>query len=197
MKNRTAQITRKTKETDIVLSLDLDGRGQGEIHTGIGFFDHLLDALKKHSLINLSITATGDLHIDGHHTVEDVGICLGQAFKQALADKKGILRFGHAYCPLDEALARTVVDISGRGYLAFATVLPLQQVGQFAGELFEEFLRSLAIQAGITLHIRLLAGSNQHHAMEAMMKSLARALRTAITVDSRETDIPSTKGTLA
>lgn len=197
MNHRIARITRQTTETNIVLLLDLDGKGFGEIRTGIGFFDHLLDALKKHSLIDLTLTAQGDLHIDGHHTVEDVGICLGQAFQQALADKKGITRFGYAYCPLDEALSRAVVDLSGRGYLAFDSILPLQRIGEFDGELFVEFLRAFTVQAGITLHLHLLAGVNQHHAMESMIKSMARALRSAIALDPRQSDIPSTKGVLA
>jgi imidazoleglycerol-phosphate dehydratase len=196
MKNRTARIERKTIETDIFLTLNLDGNGQGEIQTGIGFFDHLLDAFKKHSLIDISLTAKGDLHIDGHHTVEDVGICLGKAFYQALSDKKGINRFGHAYCPLDEALSRSVVDISGRGHLVFDSILPLKQVGDFAGELFVEFLRAFALQAQITMHVSLLSGNNQHHAMESLIKSLARALRMAIAMDDRQTGIPSTKGML-
>jgi imidazoleglycerol-phosphate dehydratase len=196
MNQRTAQITRQTAETAITLSLNLDGTGQGEIHTGIGFFDHLLEALRKHSLIDLTITAQGDLHVDGHHTVEDVGICLGQAFRQALGSRMGIVRFGFAYCPLDEALCRTVVDISGRGFLALEGKLNGLVVSQFDGEWLTEFLRSFATQASITMHISVLQGENKHHIMESLIKSMARALRMAMAVDERESGLPTTKGFL-
>ena len=194
--SRQANISRKTKETDITVSLDIDGKGSSEISTGIGFFDHLLESLQKHSGFALRIAAKGDLHIDGHHTVEDVGIVLGQAFDQALGDRNGIVRFGHAYCPLDESLARAVVDISGRGFLNYECPLPLGLVGEFQGGLFEEFLRAFAMNAKITLHVTLLTGKNQHHALEAMTKALARALRMAASIDSGQAGVPSTKGTL-
>jgi len=198
MKNeRNAQVVRQTKETDITIALQLDGSGQGEISTGIGFFDHLLDSFKRHSLINLTLTAKGDLHIDYHHTVEDVGLCLGKAFNLALADKTGIRRYGFAYCPLDEALSRTVVDISGRGYLALTVPENLHAVGLFSQELLVEFLRAFAVQSQITVHAEVLSGGNQHHMMESLIKSLARALRMAIAIDPQEHGIPSTKGMLA
>lgn len=193
---RNSKITRTTAETRVTVELDLDGSSVSRISTGIGFFDHLLDALRKHAGFDLVIEAKGDLHIDGHHTVEDVGIVLGQALAEALGDGCGISRFGHAYCPLDEALARSVVDVSGRPFLSFICPLPLKQVGEFAGELFEEFLRAFAMNARLTLHVELLCGRNQHHAMEAMIKATARALRAAVTVDDRQKGIPSTKGVL-
>jgi imidazoleglycerol-phosphate dehydratase len=193
---RQAEITRKTKETHITLTVDLDGSGRGELKTGIGFFDHLLDALCKHAGFDLSIDASGDLYVDGHHTVEDVGIVLGQAFDRALGERKGITRFGFAYCPLDEALARSVVDISGRPFFNMENPMKLRNIGEFQGELFPEFLRAFAMNAKITLHIALLCGQNQHHALEAMIKSLARALRMAVAPDNTFSDIPSTKGVL-
>lgn len=193
---RKTKITRTTGETRITVELELDGGSVSRISTGIGFFDHLLDALRKHAGFDLVVEAQGDLRIDGHHTVEDVGIVLGQALAEALGDCRGISRFGHAYCPLDEALARAVVDISGRPFLNFVCPLPLQQVGEFAGELFEEFLRAFAMNARLTIHVELLNGRNQHHAMEAMIKATARALRAALAVDERQKGIPSTKGVL-
>ncbi len=197
MKKRTAQIVRKTRETDITLSVNLDGSGKSDIQTGIGFFDHLLDSLARHSLIDLTIRAKGDLYVDGHHTVEDVGICLGAAFSQALADKQGISRFGFACCPLDEALSRAVVDVSGRGFFIFEPRMTLHRVGEFDGELLIEFLRAFAVHSQMTVHAGMLYGANQHHMMESLMKSLARALRMALTVDPRESGVPSTKGVLA
>jgi imidazoleglycerol-phosphate dehydratase len=193
---RKSKITRTTAETRITIEIDLDGGNVSRISTGIGFFDHLLDALRKHAGFDLVVEAQGDLHIDGHHTVEDVGIVLGQALAQALGDGSRISRFGYAYCPLDEALGRGVVDISGRPFLNFICPLPLQQVGEFAGELFEEFLRAFAMNARLTLHVELLNGRNQHHAMEAMIKAIARALRAAVALDERQSGIPSTKGVL-
>jgi len=195
--NRKAMVNRKTKETEITVSLNLDGSGKGESFSGIGFFDHLLDALRKHGNFDLDIKVKGDLHIDGHHTVEDTGIVLGQAFAQALGDCAGITRFGHAYCPLDEALARAVVDISGRGLLFYENDLDSGQVGQFESELFPEFLRALAMNARITLHVSLLYGQNRHHALEAMSKAVARALRMAVSPDTGQPGIPSTKGVLS
>jgi len=194
--SRQAKVTRKTKETDIIVSLNLDESAEGSISSGIGFFDHLLESLQKHSGFSLQINAKGDLHVDGHHTIEDLGIVLGQAFDQALGDRNGIVRFGHAYCPLDESLARAVVDISGRGFLSYECPLPLRMVGEFQGELFEEFLRAFAMNAKVTLHVTLLAGKNAHHALEAMTKALARALRMAAAIDSGQAGVPSTKGTL-
>ncbi|RPI01067.1 MAG: imidazoleglycerol-phosphate dehydratase, partial [Calditrichaeota bacterium] len=158
--------------------------------------DHLLTSLTKHAAFDLELSAQGDLQVDGHHTVEDVGIVLGQAIAVAAGEGKGIHRFGFAYCPLDEALARAVVDFSGRPFLHFSSPLALQQVGAFAGELFEEFLRALAMNARFTLHVELLYGRNQHHAMEAMIKAVARCLRACFSIDEREGDIPSTKGVL-
>jgi imidazoleglycerol-phosphate dehydratase len=193
---RSAHVERSTKETQIKVELNLDGSGNSSISTGIGFFDHMLDALQKHAGFDLIVDAKGDLHIDGHHTVEDVGIVLGHAFAKAVGDAKGITRFGHAYCPLDEALARAVVDISGRPFLFYNCPLPLTRVGDFDGELFEEFLRAFAMNAKITLHVELLHGVNQHHAMEAMMKAMARALKMALKIDANEKGIPSTKGVL-
>ena len=193
---RTANITRKTKETDIKIDLKIDGSGQGTITSGIGFFDHLLDAFCKHGMFDLNLQAKGDLHIDGHHTVEDCGIVLGTALKQALGDCKGIVRFGHAFCPLDEALSRAVVDISGRGFLYYECNIPMKMVGDFDGELFVEFLRAFAVNAGITLHVSMLYGQNLHHIFESMIKAVARALRQAVANDLLNNDIPSTKGVL-
>lgn len=194
---RQAKVARKTAETDISVELNLDGKGEARVSTGIGFFDHLLSALAKHAAFDLKLEAKGDLHIDGHHTVEDAGIVLGKAVAEALGDCRGIRRFGHAYCPMDEALARAVVDISGRPFLHFACALSWQKIGEFEGELLEEFLRSLAVNARITLHVELLYGHNQHHAAEAMIKATARALRQAVSLDDRLHDVPSTKGVLA
>jgi imidazoleglycerol-phosphate dehydratase len=193
---RISNITRKTRETDITVKLNLDGKGQAVINTGIGFFDHLLASLTKHAAFDLELNAQGDLHVDGHHTVEDVGIVLGQAIAAAAGDGRGIQRFGFAYCPLDESLGRAVVDYSGRPFLHFSTCVTLQQVGTFAGELFEEFLRALTMNAKFTLHVELLHGRNQHHAMEAMIKAVARSLKACFAIDEREGDIPSTKGVL-
>ncbi len=194
--SRKSQLNRKTNETDISVKINIDGKGEGKISTGVGFFDHLLDALRKHGQFDMDISAVGDLHIDAHHTVEDTGIILGQAFAGALGDCSGITRFGYAYCPLDEALARAVVDISGRGFLHFENPVKTEKVGQFDGELFREFLRAFAINAKITLHVTLLYGENQHHSMEAMIKAVARALRMAASIDNMQSGIPSTKGVL-
>ncbi len=191
----SAKITRETKETAVSVELNIDGSNQSNIDTGIGFFDHLLDALQKHAGFDLILTAKGDLHIDAHHTVEDVGIVLGQALAKAIGSGAGITRFGHAYCPLDEALARAVVDISGRPFIHFDCPLALTRVGNFDGELLQEFLRAFAVNARITLHVELLHGRNQHHAMEAMIKAVARALRMALKID-KSSGMPSTKGVL-
>jgi imidazoleglycerol-phosphate dehydratase len=196
MSERKSILKRETLETAISVTLNLDGNGQADIQTGIGFFDHLLTALARHSGMDLSITAKGDLQIDGHHTVEDTGIVLGKAVQMALGDKKGITRFGHAYCPLDEALARAVIDISGRGFLALECPMTLQRVGEFDGELLEEFLRAFAVNAGITLHVSVLAGRNSHHIMESAVKALARGWRMAVAIEPGKNTVPSTKGTL-
>ena len=193
---RKANVERKTKETQIEVALDLDGSGKSSIQTGIGFFDHLLDALQKHAGFDLQLKANGDLYIDGHHTVEDTGIVLGSALNQAVGDAAGINRFGWAVGPLDEALAGAVVDISGRAFFRFTSDLTLGRVGEFDGELFTEFLRAFSDNARISLHVALLYGSNNHHAMEAMIKAVARALAMALSSDNRQSGIPSTKGVL-
>ncbi len=194
---RTATIARKTAETDITVTLDLDGSGRAQIATGIGFLDHMLTALARHSLIDLTVAASGDLHIDFHHTTEDVGIVIGQALAQALGDKRGIARFGQALVPMDEALAEAAIDLSGRPYLAFAADFPQPKVGEMDTELFEEFFRAVATNALMDLHLTARAGRNAHHIAEACFKATARALRMAISPDSRLGNaIPSTKGSL-
>jgi len=196
--SRRAEIARKTSETDIRLSLDLDGTGRGEIASGIGFLDHMLTALSKHSLIDLKVEAKGDLHIDFHHTTEDIGIVLGQALNKALGEKRGIRRYGSAVVPMDEALAEAAIDISGRPFLAWTVPFTRDKVGEMDTELFEEFFRAFAMNAGITLHIILKAGTNQHHIAEGVFKAVARALRMAVEPDPRMAGaIPSTKGSLA
>jgi imidazoleglycerol-phosphate dehydratase len=195
---RRAEIARVTAETDIRLTLDLDGSGKASIATGIGFLDHMLTALARHALLDLDVAAKGDLHIDDHHTTEDVGIVLGQALRQALGEKRGIRRYGHALIPMDEALAEAAIDISGRPYLAWSVPFAAPKIGSFDTELVEEFFRALAFNAGITLHVTLKAGTNAHHVAEACFKALARALRMAVEPDPRAAGaIPSTKGSLA
>jgi len=193
---RNAEITRKTNETSINVAVNLDGGGQADVSTGIGFFDHMLTHVAKHGLVDLTVNAKGDLEIDGHHTVEDVGICLGQAFLDAVGEPKGIRRYGHAVVPMDETLAEAAVDFSGRPYLVYRAMLPHVKVGDFDAELAEEFFRAFAVNARITLHINLRYGSNAHHCIEGMFKAFARALRDAVTVDPRVQDVPSTKGML-
>ncbi len=194
---RRAEITRETAETAIRVAIDLDGTGQAAIATGIGFLDHMLTALARHSLIDMTVQAKGDLHIDFHHTAEDVGIVLGQALKRALGDKRGIRRYGAALLPMDEALAECAIDISGRPYLAWSVPFARDKVGEMDTELFEEFFRALAFNAGVTLHMTLKAGSNAHHVAEACFKAAARALRAAVEPDPRAGGaIPSTKGIL-
>ncbi len=194
---RIASITRTTSETDIALTLDLDGTGKGDIATGIGFLDHMLTALARHGLFDLTVRAKGDLHIDFHHTTEDVGIVLGQAFHTALGDKRGIRRFGHALVPMDETLAEAAVDISGRPFLAWNVSFERPKIGEMDTELFEEFFRALAFNALVTLHVTRRAGHNAHHVAEACFKATARALRMATEIDPRAADaIPSTKGAL-
>ncbi len=195
---RQASITRTTKETAISVSVNLDGTGQSDISTGIGFFDHMLDQVARHSLIDITIVAKGDLHIDFHHTVEDVGIALGQAIRQALGDRAGITRYADVHLAMDEALTRAAIDISGRPFLVFSANFTRDKVGEFDTELFEEWFRAFAINAGITLHVTNLYGSNNHHIAESAFKALARVLGAAVAIDPRRVGvIPSTKGTLA
>lgn len=197
MMARTATLTRKTAETEISVTLDLDGTGRADIDTGIGFLDHMLTAVARHGLIDLIVRAQGDLHIDFHHTTEDVGIVLGSAIAKALGDKRGIRRFGHALIPMDEALAEAAVDISGRPFLSWNVMFQREKIGEMDTELFEEFFRALAFNAMITLHVTRRAGHNAHHVAEACFKAMARALRMAAEVDPRIGDaIPSTKGAL-
>ena len=195
--SRTASRTRTTKETDVSLQIDLDGTGQREIETGVGFFDHMLDQLSKHSLIDLRLKAKGDLHIDDHHTVEDVGIALGEALKEALGDKAGINRYGHAYVAMDEALSRVALDLSNRPFLVWNVQFTSPKIGTFDTELVREFFQAIASAGGITLHADSLAGENAHHIAESLFKALARALRVAVEADPRSAgQLPSTKGTL-
>jgi imidazoleglycerol-phosphate dehydratase len=195
--SRAADVQRKTKETDIRVRLALDGPGRASVKTGIGFFDHMLEALARHALLDLEVSAAGDLHVDAHHTVEDVGIVLGQALAQALGERRGIRRYGEATVPLDDALARAVVDVSGRPFLAYHAEPPAwQMVGDFDVALAPEFFRAVATHGGLTLHLDLLRGQNAHHVVEAVFKAFARALLEATTVDPRVSDVPSTKGSL-
>ena len=193
---RSAKTTRKTGETDIKVSLELDGGGKAKINTGVGFFDHMLDALARHGLLNLEVSCKGDLQIDEHHTVEDVGIVIGKALAEAVGDKKGIRRYGYAYAPMDEALGRAALDFSGRGMLCFRAEFSREKVGELSTELVEEFWRAVANNAGITLHLDLLAGSNAHHQVEALFKAAALAIRTATRLDPDIKGVPSTKGKL-
>ena len=195
--NRRAEISRETSETAITVALGLDGEGRADIATGIGFLDHMLTALARHGLFDLTVRAKGDLHIDFHHTTEDVGIVIGQCLRQALGDKRGIRRYGAATIPMDEALAEAAVDISGRPVLAWSVTFAQPKIGEMDTELFEEFFRALAFNAGITLHVTQKAGTNAHHVAEACFKALARALREAVEPDPRAISaIPSTKGVL-
>lgn len=194
---RTASITRKTAETDISVEINLDGTGQYDNDTGVGFFDHMLDQLARHALIDMRVRAVGDTHIDDHHTVEDTGIALGQALTRAIGDKTGIRRYGSCLLPMDDALVRTALDLSGRPYLVWNVALPTAQIGTFDCELVREFFQAFATHGGITLHIDMLHGINSHHIAEAAFKSVARALRDALETDPRRADaIPSTKGAL-
>ena len=195
---RTATITRTTKETEISLHLNLDGTGQTRISTGIGFFDHMLEQLGKHSLIDLDLQVKGDLHIDAHHTVEDTGIALGQALKQAVGDKAGLTRYGHAYLPMDETLSRVALDFSGRPFLVFKAKFPLDRIGEdMETELFREFFQAVASAGGLTLHIENLYGENTHHIAESLFKAFAKALKVAVSIDPRAAgQLPSTKGLL-
>ena len=195
--NRTAEVSRKTAETNIRVALNLDGTGQAKLASGIGFLDHMLDQIARHGLIDLDIACEGDLHIDGHHTVEDIGITLGQAFAQAIGDKKGIRRYGHAYVPLDEALSRVVVDFSGRPGLVMHVPFKSGMIGEFDSQLAYEFFQGFVNHALVTLHIDNLRGENAHHQAETVFKAFARALRAALELDPRSAGmIPSTKGSL-
>lgn len=194
---RTATVTRATAETDISVEINLDGTGVYDNQTGIGFFDHMLDQLARHSLIDMSIRAKGDLHIDDHHTVEDTGIALGQALAQALGDKRGIVRYGACHLPMDDAQVRCALDLSARPFLVWNLDLPTQKIGTFDCELIREFFQAFATHGGITLHVDQLHGFNSHHIAEAVFKAVARALRIAVETDQRKSDaVPSTKGTL-
>jgi imidazoleglycerol-phosphate dehydratase len=193
---RSVSLERTTAETRINLSLTLDGEGRSDIRTGIPFFDHMLTLFSRHGLFDLEVVAKGDIEVDFHHTVEDVGITLGQAFAKALGDKAGIRRYGHAYVPMDEALARVVVDCSGRPFLAYDAPRGVEAIGLFPFQLVEEFLRALAVNAGLTLHVSVLAGRDAHHMAEGIFKALGRALDIAVSHDERVKGIPSTKGVL-
>lgn len=194
---RQATCTRKTAETEITMTVDLDGTGTYDNQTGIGFFDHMLDQLARHALIDMKVRANGDLHIDDHHTVEDVGIVLGQALSQAVGDKKGIVRYGSCLLPMDDTLVRSALDLSGRPYLVWKVDFTAPRIGAFDTELVREFFQGFATHGGITLHVECLDGLNSHHIAEATFKSVARALREALTTDPRKADaIPSTKGIL-
>ena len=194
---RSATITRKTHETDITVTVDLDGTGQYDNATGVGFFDHMLDQLARHALIDMTVRAVGDLHIDDHHTVEDTGIALGQAIAQAMGDKRGIRRYGACLLPMDDALVRAALDLSGRPYLVWNVEFPTARIGTFDTELVREFFQALATHGGITLHVDALHGINSHHIAEAAFKAVARGLRDALEPDARKGDaIPSTKGSL-
>ncbi|WP_298690794.1 imidazoleglycerol-phosphate dehydratase HisB [uncultured Sphingomonas sp.] len=194
---RRAEVRRETTETQIAVTLDLDGSGRYAVSTGIGFLDHMLEQLSRHALIDLTVEAKGDLHIDHHHTTEDSALAIGEAFSKALSDRKGIQRFGAAYAPMDETLTRVAIDISGRPYLVWRTAFSQAKLGDFDTELFEHWFQSFAQAAGITLHVETLYGRNNHHIVESAFKALARALRAAIEIDPRKADqVPSTKGTL-
>ena len=194
---RRAQITRATTETDIAVEIDLDGTGTGRRETGVGFFDHMLDQLARHASIDLTVRAKGDLHIDDHHTVEDVGIAIGQALRQAAGDKRGVRRYGECHLPMDDALVRAALDLSGRPWLAWDVAMSSPKIGTFDTELVREFFQALATHGGITLHVDRIRGVNAHHVAEATFKAVAQALRDALEVDPRRADaVPSTKGTL-
>ncbi len=193
---RTATFTRTTKETDIRLTVCLDGSGKTELSTGVGFFDHMLDALSRFAQFDLTLTCTGDLHVDEHHTIEDVGICLGKAIREALGDRVGIRRVGSAYMPMDEALAFAAIDISGRPYLAYTAEYATLRCGDMGVQMAEEFFRAVAVNAGLTVHLNVLAGRNDHHKLEALFKAFGLALRDAVRVDANIQGVLSTKGAL-
>jgi imidazoleglycerol-phosphate dehydratase len=194
---RAASVSRRTAETDVFVEIALDGDGRAEIATGVGFLDHMLELLARHALFDLKVKVTGDLHVDQHHTTEDAGIALGQAFLQALGDKKGIVRYADVHLPMDETLTRVALDISGRPFLVFRTAFPSEKIGTFDTELVREWFQAFAMNAGVTLHVETLYGDNSHHIAESCYKGLARALRRAVATDPREGGrVPSTKGTL-
>lgn len=193
---RESTIVRETKETSITVSIKLDGEGKSDVSTGVGFFDHMLDHLAKHGLFDIDVQAKGDLEIDSHHTVEDIGICLGQAFLNAVGEPVGLTRFGHAVLPMDEALAEVAIDFSGRPYFVYQAELPRTSVGEFDAELAEEFFRAFAMNARISLHVRLHYGSNVHHCIEVMFKTFAKSLSRSLAIDKRIQGVPSTKGKL-
>lgn len=195
-RNRTAEVTRKTKETDILIRLDLDGTGKSEVSTGIGFLDHMLEGFARHGFFDLTCTVKGDLHVDGHHSVEDTGIVLGQAIAKALGEKKGICRYGSFLLPMDDALVLCAVDLSGRPYLNFDTVFSVERVGELDTELVREFFYAVSYSAGMNLHLKTLDGRNAHHIIEAMFKAFAKALDQAVSRDKRIEDVLSTKGSL-
>lgn len=196
MTNRTAEVTRKTKETDISVTINMDGIGNAEISTGIGFFDHMLEGFAKHGFFDLKCMVKGDLQVDGHHTVEDAGIVLGQAIAKAVGDKKGIRRYGYFILPMDDALALCAVDLCGRPYLNFDCTFPTERVGELETELVREFFYAISYSAGMNLHIKMLDGINSHHMIEAAFKAFAKALDQAVSFDPRVTDVLSTKGIL-
>jgi imidazoleglycerol-phosphate dehydratase len=194
---RAASVSRRTAETDVAVSIALDGTGKAEIATGVGFLDHMLELFARHGGFDLTVKVTGDLHVDQHHTVEDTGIALGQAILQALGDKKGITRYADIHLPMDETLSRVALDISGRPFLVFRTAFPTQKIGVFDTELVREFFQAFAVQSAVTLHVETLYGENSHHIAESLFKGLARALRRAVSMDPREEGrVPSTKGIL-
>ena len=197
MENRIASLNRKTKETDIRMELSLDGTGKYDVSTGIGFFDHMLEGFAKHGFFDMTVKVTGDLQVDGHHTVEDTGIVLGQAIPRAVGDKKGIKRYGYFILPMDDALALCAVDLCGRPYLNFECEFTTERIGNLDTELIREFFYAIAYNAGMNLHIKLLSGTNNHHIAEAVFKAFAKALDMAVSMDSRIEDVLSTKGSLA
>jgi len=194
--NRTAEVVRKTRETDIKLALNVDGVGKSEIHTGVGFLDHMLELFSRHSLMDLNVSCAGDLHVDFHHTTEDVGICLGQAFDRALGDRAGIRRYGHAILPMDETLVTCAVDLGGRPFWVWNAPMPAPKIGEFDSELVADFWQGFTVQGRLNLHVLLHYGRNAHHVSEAIFKGLARALRAATEFDPRNSGVPSTKGVL-
>lgn len=194
---RAASVARRTSETDVKVSIDLDGTGKAKVKTGIGFLDHMLELFARHGLVDLDLAVKGDLHVDGHHSAEDAGIALGEAVRKALGDKRGIVRYASLHLPMDETLTRVAIDVSGRPFLVFRTAFPTPTIGTFDAELVREFFQAFAMNAGITLHVETLYGDNSHHIAESCFKGLARALRAAIALDPREGDrVPSTKGAL-